>query len=328
MSPAKPNLQGSSLSGMAPIGRCWGAAAPLACLVLVAALAGLAEAAGPAYFVAAEEVDWDYAPSGMNLCKDAEHALEGSSKFRKAAFVEYTDATFKASNPATVLGGLQHSAPQLSSQPGALTLSSPPCAVLQVPKPKAAGLAHTGLLGPVFRASVNESLSVTLLNRLSFPVNIEPAGLQGAGGSKGAADDFAPAAEPGGTVTYAWTVPAAAALPAGEAGAKFWLYRSSVDIDAHANAGLLGGVLVYAQPPDAGAEPGSAAAPVDVITVFQVIDETKSPLHGSSDSSGSSSSSAGVDGMAGMSEPAGLWHAINGYVYCNLPPPEAEQGQR
>ena len=282
------------------------------------ALAGLAEGAGSSYFIAAEEVEWDYAPSGKDLCKDSEDALEGSSKFRKAAFVEYTDGTFKASNQSGCgdSAGCSAAPQQHPSawRPG--TELSLRC-LLQVKKPKAADMAHTGLLGPVIRASVGESLGVTLLNRLSFPVNIAPSGLQGAADGADAAADFAPAAEPGGTASYAWSVPAAAALPAGEAGAKFWLYQSTVDIEAHANAGLLGGVLVTAQPRNASAaEPGSGAAPVDVITIFQVVDESKSPFHGE-----------GMEDM-GVHDLSTHWHAINGYVWCNLPQPEAEQGQR
>jgi hypothetical protein len=55
------------------------------------------------YYVAADPVEWDYAPSGRNLCKgkdfDKEEQLYvqagAGRKFQKAVFREYTDNTFK-----------------------------------------------------------------------------------------------------------------------------------------------------------------------------------------------------------------------------------------
>jgi hypothetical protein len=55
------------------------------------------------YFVAADVVDWDYAPSGRDLCKgkpfgEAErlYVSDGAGRtYKKALFREYTDRSFK-----------------------------------------------------------------------------------------------------------------------------------------------------------------------------------------------------------------------------------------
>lgn len=64
-----------------------------------AALAGIDRT----YYVAADVVDWDYAPSGQNLCKGINftepeqlYAVKGAGrKYKKALFREYTDGSFQ-----------------------------------------------------------------------------------------------------------------------------------------------------------------------------------------------------------------------------------------
>src|SRR4029077_19872450 len=57
------------------------------------------------YYIAADEVEWDYTPSGKNVLfnrpfseMEAEMTVSGprriGSKYRKAIYREYTDATF------------------------------------------------------------------------------------------------------------------------------------------------------------------------------------------------------------------------------------------
>eukprot|EP00879_Flechtneria_rotunda_P029292 GHRR01031631.1.p1 GENE.GHRR01031631.1~~GHRR01031631.1.p1 ORF type:complete len:146 (-),score=40.08 GHRR01031631.1:62-499(-) len=59
-----------------------------------------------AYYLAAEPVDWDYAPEGRNLCKNLPfdeannslYTLDGvGTKYRKGVYRQYTDATFAVS---------------------------------------------------------------------------------------------------------------------------------------------------------------------------------------------------------------------------------------
>ena len=56
--------------------------------------------------------------------------------------------------------------------------------------------------GPLLRAAVGDILEVHLLNNLSFPINIVPAGVVSS------AHQAVKVAGPGETVVYAWSVPA------------------------------------------------------------------------------------------------------------------------
>jgi hypothetical protein len=98
----------------------------------------------------------------------------------------------------------------------------------------------------VLRAAVGQVLTVVLRNNLSFPINLEPAGVQPVGGASAAdaAAELSPAVQPGGTVTYRWTIPTDMGPGPDEPAAKLWLYRSTVDLAGHANAGLVGAMLV------------------------------------------------------------------------------------
>src|ERR1035441_10084759 len=137
------------------------------------------------YYVAADEVEWDYAPGGINKMMGMK--FEGNSKvftergphrigtvYRKALYREYTDATF------TKL------------------------------KPRAPEWEHAGILGPILRAEVGDTIRVIFKNNATHPYSMHPHGVfydkssEGAlydDGTSGAdkADDAVP---PGGTYTY------------------------------------------------------------------------------------------------------------------------------
>src|ERR1043165_4256842 len=131
--------------------------------VFLFAIAGLAQlAATPAapqaknvgvtgrvrtYYVAAEEVEWDYAPLGMDMTTGK--AFEGTAVaytqpgpnrighvYRKALYREYTDATFSTR------------------------------------KPRPPQDEYLGLLGPVLRAEVGDSIKVVFKNTTSRPYSM------------------------------------------------------------------------------------------------------------------------------------------------------------
>jgi len=82
------------------------------------------------YYIAADEVTWDYTPRGRNLAgtpssEGAEDSSRmGHRKYLKAIYREYTDATFK-------------------------TL-----------KPRPPEWEHLGILGPLIRAEVGDTIKV------------------------------------------------------------------------------------------------------------------------------------------------------------------------
>ena len=103
------------------------------------------------YYIAADEVDWDYAPGGISKIMGAK--FEGYSKiftergphrigtvYRKALYREYTDATF------THL------------------------------KPRPPEWQHAGILGPIIRAEVGDTIRVVFKNNASRPYSMHPHG--------------------------------------------------------------------------------------------------------------------------------------------------------
>src|SRR5215471_9591240 len=96
------------------------------------------------YYVAAEEVEWDYAPLGidMNTGKPFEGTAAAYTQpganhighiYRKAVYREYTDGTFTTR------------------------------------KPRAKQEEYLGLLGPILRAEVGDTIKVVFKNNASRP---------------------------------------------------------------------------------------------------------------------------------------------------------------
>ena len=112
------------------------------------------------YYLAADEVDWDYAPSGKNqitgepfgeeenVCvRQGEHRI--GKTYRKALYREYTDERF------TEL------------------------------KPRPPEQEYLGTLGPILRAEVGDTIRVVFKNNTEFPASMHPHGLFYEKGSKG-----------------------------------------------------------------------------------------------------------------------------------------------
>ncbi|XP_039180539.1 hephaestin-like isoform X3 [Crotalus tigris] len=106
------------------------------------------------YYIAAKEVRWNYGPSGLdpNTGKSLREANSFSQLFFKqnvsqlggtywkAKYVEYTDGTFL------------------------------------VEKERTEEEKHLGILGPVMKAEVGDTIQVTFANKASFPFSIQPHG--------------------------------------------------------------------------------------------------------------------------------------------------------
>ena len=104
------------------------------------------------YYIAADEVDWDYAPGGVNKMMgmkfDRNSALfteRGPHRigtvYRKAIYREYTDQTF------------QHL------------------------KPRPPQWEHAGILGPILRAEVGDTIRVVFKNNATQPYSMHPHGV-------------------------------------------------------------------------------------------------------------------------------------------------------
>lgn len=210
------------------------------------------------YYIAADEVTWDYAPMGRNLItgrafKGMEEiwtkrgATQIGSKYKKALFREYTDNTFK-------------------------TL-----------KPRPAEWEHLGLLGPVIRAEVGDSIRIVFRNNGSHPFSMHPHGVFYDKDSEGAIYDDGTAGSdkrddgvpPGKTHTYIWLAKERAGPSPGEPSSSLWMYHSHVDEARDVNAGLIGPLVITAR---GKARPDGSPQDVDreVVMAFAEMDENLS----------------------------------------------------
>jgi len=260
------------------------------------------------HFLAAEEVDWDYAPSGRDQTtgdpfgSDARVFVEpGPDRigrvYRKAVYRAYTDDTFAT------------------------------------PAPPDPAWQHLGLLGPAIRAEVGDELAIVFRNNTRFPASVHAHGVlydkanEGAPYADGTAGDATAddAVPPGGTRTYSWTVPERAGPGPMDPSSVVWMYHSHVDEVADTNAGLVGPIIVTRR--GAAREDGS---PTDVdrefVTLFTVLDENASPyLPANVDRL---PDPAAVDPEDEGFVESNLMHAINGFVYGNLPGLTMRRGDR
>jgi len=165
------------------------------------------------YYIAAEDVTWDYAPSGRNLLNGNPIPQPFALKLRwaKTRFIEYTDDTFT------------------------------------VPKRQPEWL---GILGPVIRAEVGDEIVVDFLNRGRSSHNMHPHGLRYDKNNEGSLYlPFGKGAQvpPGSRFTYHWFANASSGPGPGQLSSVVWWYHSHVDPGVEINAGLLGPIIVTAK---------------------------------------------------------------------------------
>ncbi|KAI4828787.1 hypothetical protein KUCAC02_022862 [Chaenocephalus aceratus] len=257
------------------------------------------------FFIAAEEDIWDYAPIPPTDGDAEQFVTRGrnriGSRYKKVRYVEYTDNTFTTK-------------------------------MLRSPEEQ-----HLGIMGPVLRAEEKDTIKVVFKNKASRPYSIQPHGVQYSIEDSGTlyyneleeshtakklrelkkeprVVTPLPAAlvRPGTIYTYEWTVPVDAGPVQGEADCLTYLYYSGVDPVKDTHSGLMGPLLIC--------RPGSLKKGVQknynkefhlMATTFDenlswYLDENKNTVPGP----------VTVDDAFIESN---KMHAINGFVYRNLP---------
>ena len=225
------------------------------------------------YYVAAEEVTWNYAPLGTDPAfgQPLPSPWGDQLEYLKDRYVQYTDASFTT----------------------------------QVPQPP-----DRGILGPMLRAVVGDTLQVVFFNRTSAPQSMHPHGVQYTPENEGAVYEPArgggDAVEPNATYTYIWFArPESGPIRTsptgplqGEPSSKVWLYHGHVNADEDIYRGLIGTIVVT--DPQYARDDGS---PNDVdrefTTLWLVFNEN-------------------TDATPPEEEEGNLKHSINGLFFGNL----------
>ncbi|XP_059207832.1 ferroxidase HEPHL1 [Centropristis striata] len=264
------------------------------------------------YYVGIIEDSWNYAPSGKNLLngqdvENDEHAsvfLERGehrigSVYKKAMYRQYTDATYSRT----------------------------------APRP-----AWLGFLGPILRAEVDDVIVVHLKNFATRSYSMHPHGVFYEKNAEGALypdgtsnklkeDDSVP---PGGSYTYRWEVRPEFAPTDEDANCLTWVYHSHLDAPRDIASGLIGALLTCKKgilkelsnpgqgqtKPDSVVESARNDVDQDVFLMFNVVDENLSWYL--DDNIELCFDPNGVDEDADFQE-SNLMHAINGYMFGNLP---------
>jgi len=259
----------------------------LFCSLFLLTLSTTADAVTREYWIAANEMLWDYAPSypinkmtGEPFTADQRVFVEDfvGRQYWKALYREYT--------------------------PGFAQL------VQRGPKEE-----HLGLLGPILRAEVGDEIVIHYRNNASFPTSMHPHGVFYDKSSEGApyadgtsqkADDFV---QPGGEHTYVWGVPERAGPGPNDPSSIIWVYHSHSDETGDTNAGLVGPMIITAK---GKANPDGSPKGVnrEYVTLFTVFNENASSLADKNLSGFPNADPAAF-------EESNLMHGMNGLVWGN-----------
>lgn len=190
------------------------------------------------YWIAAEKVTWDYAPSGKNLIEPS-HGLGvwgHKRRYAKYRYIGYSDASYS----------------------------------MPVPQPR-----WMGILGPQLRAVVGDTIVVHLLNRADRPVSMHPHGMRYDADNSGGDPGAGAVVEPGGSFTYTWSVDHMGGPGPTDPSSVVWLYHSHVDHDqGDIYAGLIGTLVVTRRGMERSAtDPRPRDVEDEFTTLFMVFDE-------------------------------------------------------
>jgi FtsP/CotA-like multicopper oxidase with cupredoxin domain len=260
------------------------------------------------YYIAADTVEWDYAPDGRNTFMDMEYSAEDSvfavntnsatvqrigSKYKKVRYIEYEDSSFT------------------------------------VRKPVDPAWRHLGILGPVIRANVGDSVIVYFQNNADINASIHVHGLRYDANSEGAVYNngatSGASVEPGQRYMYKYYANEMSGPGPAQGSSAAWLYHSHVEMsESDMYAGLVGAIIVTKR-----GMGDSNAIPTDVdrefVTLFFIWNENNSPyLEENQNMYCPGFTNPDPDDF----EESNLKHSVNGMLYGNLPGIEMNRGEK
>ncbi|CAK7312042.1 CP [Vulpes lagopus] len=252
------------------------------------------------YYIAAEKIVWNYAPSGVDSFTKKNLTAAGSESqlyfeksptriggtYKKLVYREYTDASFQT---------------------------------------RKAREKHLGILGPIIKAEVGQIIKVTFYNKASVPLSIHPHGLRYNKNNEGSfyktpgrrTPPPSSHVNPGRTFVYTWEIPRDVGPTSTDPNCLTWLYYSSVNMTRDVNSGLVGPLLVCRNGTlgKNGKQKGKDKEFYLLATIFNenenyLLDENiktfiKNPEN--------------VDKKDPDFKKSNKMHSINGYMYGNLP---------
>ena len=231
------------------------------------------------YYIAAEDVQWDYAPRGNPMHGSAEHGDDEphhglgewgeQTVYDKTRYVAYTDASFTE----------------------------------KVPQPE-----HLGLIGPIIRGVVGDTIKIHFRNNASQPYSVHAVGTDYDKANEGAGyagiNPPGSAVEPGEEHTYTLRIKPETGPGPADPSSILRLYRSHVQPVEDVARGLVGPIiLTRAEAADAEGKPRNVDR--EFVTMFLVHDENRE----------------------GEEDEGHLMHAINGYIFGNQPGLTMTQGE-
>uniref|UniRef100_A0A8B9R4L8 ferroxidase n=1 Tax=Anas platyrhynchos TaxID=8839 RepID=A0A8B9R4L8_ANAPL len=252
------------------------------------------------YYLGIVEENWDYAPSGKNLITGQSlledkfasvYATRGANRigrvYKKAIFRQFTDDTYSQ----------------------------------EIPK-----AAWLGFLGPVLKAEEEDVFIVHLKNFASRPYSVHPHGVfydkdsegalypDGTGG-KSKEDDFV---VPGGNYTYTWPVRKDYSPTLADSNCLTWIYHSHIDTPRDIASGLIGPLLVCKKGTADETSIERTGAANAFALMFSIVDENFS-WYLDENIKTFCLEPATVDKDDDGFQTSNRMHALNGYIYGNLP---------
>ncbi|KAJ7320085.1 hypothetical protein JRQ81_019596 [Phrynocephalus forsythii] len=252
------------------------------------------------YFIAAERILWDYGPSGVD--KETGKALNATGsdsslfftrgedrvggQYWKACYVSYTDGTFTRKQEA----------------------------------PEAA--VHLGLLGPVIKAEVGDTIMVTFANKADKNYSMMPHGVAFSKASEGALyvdghEKPGACVQPGEIFEYEWRVPQSVGPTDSDPPCLTYLYHSATDPVMDTQSGLVGPLIICKKD---SLEPDGTQKGIDkeFYLLFTVFDENLS-FYLDTNINAFMANPSVVNKMDEDFQESNKMHAINGYMFGNLP---------
>lgn len=278
--------------------------------IVLVLFAQTAAAVERTYYIAADEVAWDYAPwAPINPMRGGpftpeERVYVEHTKTRightylKAMYRAYTDATFTTA------------------------ISRPP------------EEAHLGILGPIIRAEVGDTITVIFKNNTRIPVGIHPHGVRYHKDSEGAhyatgdanMPDTGAHVAPGAQYTYHWEVPEQAGPGPADPDSVAWLYHAHDHESVDIYAGLVGAIIITRA-----GRAKTDGTPRDVdkefVTLFMIFDENVSPYLADNMKRFLPTPNTVKVGSEDFKE-SNKKHAINGYIFGGPPDLTIHKGER